>query len=249
MSTIQRFTNGQFDLAVDPHPTDGFRVQAPGLAKALSVSDAYTLLRSIPEEEKGSAVVRTLGGDQTVGYVTEAGFYRALGMRQTGRIQDDMVRARVEAFQNWVYREVLPSLRTAGQYVMPQLSQEEQLVLLARQVIDQSEQLKIAEPKIEAFDELMHASGVYSMEAAAKALGYGRNVLFRELRKLGILQGNNLPYQRYVHHFDVKVGTRRNSAGETIPTYTTWVRPSGLDYLRRRLAQAQQAVEQAGILV
>ena len=95
------------------------------------------------------------------------------------------------------------------------------------------------EPKAEFYDELMDADGCYSMAAAAKMLRWGRNVMFRELRRSGVLQGNNLPYQRYAHHFKVVPGTYTNREGETIPTATTKVLPSGIDFLRRKLANCE----------
>ncbi|WP_460994386.1 phage antirepressor KilAC domain-containing protein, partial [Sinomonas soli] len=119
---------------------------------------------------------------------------------------------------------------------------------LAERVDAQQRELAVAAPKAEFYDELMDANGSYSMEAAAKALGYGRNVLFRELRRIGVLQGNNLPYQRHAHHFKIVPGTYRNRSGETVPTATTYVLPSGLEYIRKRLAAAQEAIEAAGIL-
>jgi phage antirepressor YoqD-like protein len=90
-------------------------------------------------------------------------------------------------------------------------------------------------PKAEFFDELMDADGCYSMGAVANMLHWGRNVMFRELRRCGVLQGNNLPYQRYAHHFKVVPGTYTNRDGETIPTATTKVLPSGIEFLRKKL--------------
>nr|WP_281359072.1 phage antirepressor KilAC domain-containing protein [Pseudarthrobacter oxydans] len=110
--------------------------------------------------------------------------------------------------------------------------------------------MEAATPKLEAYNALVEADGLLSMQAAAKTLGYGPNILYRDLRRLGILQGNNLPYQRYLHHFEVELGSYKNRRGETVPTTTTMVRPSGLDFLRRKLATtaegATAAAEGAG---
>lgn len=114
-----------------------------------------------------------------------------------------------------------------------------------RQVAEQ----KVAElePGAEAHDAFMRADGLLTMEAAAKALGYGRNILFKDLRRLGVIQANRLPYQRYAHHFEVKAGTYTNRVtGELVPTATTYVRPAGLDFLRRKLTNAVEAIEMAG---
>jgi prophage antirepressor-like protein len=113
VNQIQPFTNGEFNLEFIPDG-DSFNVVAAGLAHSLGVRSAADLLRSIPDSEKGYSLARTLGGDQRVRVVAEAGFYRALGQRRTSHIRDAHVRAAVERFQSWVYGEVLPSLRRAS---------------------------------------------------------------------------------------------------------------------------------------
>lgn len=196
MSTdLMPFRTDEFELSIELHEADGFRVQAPGLARALGVTDAYTLLRSIPDAEKGSALVRTLGGEQRMGYLTEAGFYRALGQRQTGRITDPDLRARVERFQSWVYGTVLPSIRRTGSYnPTPALTGPE---LLAHAVIEaqamlaaKDERIAELEPKAEVADKLLTADGDLSVRDAAQSLtragikvGQGR--LFAELDHRG----------------------------------------------------------------
>ncbi|MDL9938724.1 phage antirepressor KilAC domain-containing protein [Gordonia sp. ABSL1-1] len=96
--------------------------------------------------------------------------------------------------------------------------------------------------KVAAFDELMESDGTYTFNAAAKVLGWGRNVMMRELRRLGVLQGNNLPYQRFEHHFKVVPQTYTNrKTGQTVPTATTYVRPAGVEFLRKKLAQSSLA--------
>lgn len=77
------------------------------------------MLRTVPDDEKGSALVRTPGGDQQVWHATEPGFYRLTGQRQVSRIKDGFVRDQVDRFQRWIFHDVLPSLRAHGQYAMP----------------------------------------------------------------------------------------------------------------------------------
>lgn len=113
MNAIQPFTNDEFSLDFIPDG-ESFKVAAPGLARSLGFRDAYNLTASIPEGEKGYSLVSTPNGEQRVLAVTEAGFYRALGQRQTTRIRNSQVRESVERFQSWVYGDVLPSLRRAG---------------------------------------------------------------------------------------------------------------------------------------
>lgn len=94
-------------------------------------------------------------------------------------------------------------------------------------------------PKAEAFDSFLDASGKYSVGAVAKMLGTSQNKLYRELRNAGVLiaKGSmwNTPYQQYMHHFEVKAHEYERSSGETGCSYTTYVQPSGIDFIRRKL--------------
>jgi phage antirepressor YoqD-like protein len=149
-------------------------------------------------------------------------------------------------FRRWITGTVLPQIRRTGSYsAAPALPMSEDEIVLHALTIQNRKikelTAKVAEdaPKVEAFDELMESDGTYSMLAASKILGWGRNVMMRDLRRMGILQGNRLPYQRYEHHFKVVPGTYTNrKTGETVPTATTYVRPSGLEFLRKKLNQA-----------
>lgn len=96
--------------------------------------------------------------------------------------------------------------------------------------------IAVLTPKAEFYDDLMDADGAYTWQTTANILGWGRNVMLRELRKLGVVQGNRLPYRRYSHHFKVIPGTYPHpKTGEQIPCATTHVLPSGLQFLRKKL--------------
>jgi anti-repressor protein len=215
---------------------------AADVAGILDYRMASDMTRRLDVDDKGYAKVRTPGGEQDVVVISEAGLY------------DSIFRSNSEGakpFRRWVTGTVLPTIRKTGSFhaadEAPALPRSFADAL--RQLADTCEQLEAVAPKAEAYDALMDASGLYSMQAAAKALGYGPNVLYRDLRRLGILQGNNLPYQRYMHHFEVKTGTYRNRSQELVPTATTMIRPAGLDFLRRKLAQAaEEATADAGSL-
>ncbi|KRQ27122.1 hypothetical protein AOT93_26530 [Mycobacteroides sp. H110] len=120
-----------------------------------------------------------------------------------------------------------------------------------RAAADQAERAELAEakvaelePKAEFYDELMDADGTYSFLAVSKMIGWGRNIMMAELRKSGVLQKNNLPYQRYEHHFKVTPQTFVNrKTGETVPTATTSVWPSGIEFIRKKLAQTSELME------
>lgn len=66
--------------------------------------DAFT---RIPEDERAYAQTDSLGGPQTMACLTEAGLYRLI-------FRSDKPEAK--RFQDWVFKEVLPSLRKTGTY-------------------------------------------------------------------------------------------------------------------------------------
>lgn len=98
---------------------------------------------------------------------------------------------------------------------------------------------KELEPKADAYDDFIDAVGKYNIGAVAKMLGKGQNWLFRELRNQGVLIAKgamrNTPYQQYMHHFEVKAHSYERSGGEQGVSYTTYVQPSGIDFIRRKL--------------
>ncbi|WP_241008416.1 phage antirepressor KilAC domain-containing protein [Corynebacterium diphtheriae] len=98
---------------------------------------------------------------------------------------------------------------------------------------------KELEPKADAYDSFLDATGKYPVGAVAKMLGMGQNKLFRELRNRGVLISKgamrNTPYQQYMHHFEVKAHEYERSSGEMGCSYTTYVQPSGIDFIRRKL--------------
>lgn len=97
-------------------------------------------------------------------------------------------------------------------------------------------ELQVAEqaPKVEAFDTYMDADNALPMGAVANQLGIGRNTMMRKLRELGVLQKGNRPYQQYAHHFKV-VAQTYEAQDETRATHTTYVKPSGVELIRRVL--------------
>ena len=143
----------------------------------------------------------------------------------------------VKDFKKRLVREFYEMRRAAAPMLTgPQLVAAA-LVEANRMLGAKDQQIAEMTPKAEFFDELMDAHGTYTMAQAARMVGWGRNVMMRECRRMGILQGNNLPYRRYDHHFKVIPGTRVHpKTGETIPTATTHILPSGVEFLRKKLA-------------
>ena len=83
---------------------------AADVAKALDYRDAANMIRLLDEWEiKGTHIVSTLGGEQSMTVITEAGIYHAV-----------FASSKKEAveFRRWVCEDVLPSIRKHGYYIM-----------------------------------------------------------------------------------------------------------------------------------
>jgi prophage antirepressor-like protein len=79
----------------------------------IELKNRSTYLRGIPTEWKGLQKVQTLGGDQDMVTVFEAGLYSLIARSNSPL---------AVPFQKWVYEEVLPSIRKTGSYSVGQSS-------------------------------------------------------------------------------------------------------------------------------
>lgn len=169
--------------------------------------------------------------------VNEAGLYTLI-MRSKS--------ARARPFRRWVTHEVLPAIRRTGTYTatmprsLPEALRAYAAEVEAREVAEQRAMELM--PKGEAFDAYLSADGAESMSTVAKMLSTGQNRLFQILRERGILIAHagvrrNTPYQRFIEMgwFDIVAGTRVDRHGEEVATYTTRVRPKGVEGIRKLL--------------
>lgn len=227
---------------------------AADVAAILGYAVAKDMTRSLDDDEKGGRLVPTPGGDQTMTVVSEAGLFKALIQRQTGRMADERRRAEIKAFQRWVAHDVLPTIRRTGRYgadveMLAQLPSSKMLQLAAeaaRRAEQAEHELEEARPKVEAYDSFMDADGTYSVGAVAKMLGLSQNKLFDRLRSEGLFIAKgamrNTPYQQYMQHFSVKAFDYERSNGDRGTSYTTRVQPSGVDFIRRKLGLREVAL-------
>lgn len=111
------------------------------------------------------------------------------------------------------------------------------LMLAATQAAEleaKDEQLAIAAPKVEAYELLLGCHTALTWEQVAKNFRIGRTTMLRNLKAAGVIQNNLLPYQKYMHHFQVHYGTYTRN-GVATAYYTVRVLPTGLAFLGRKL--------------
>lgn len=80
---------------------------AADVSAALEYRIAGDMTRNLDDDEKGTQIVRTLGGEQEMLVINESGLYSAI-------LRSRKVEAK--RFKKWVTAEVLPAIRRTGRY-------------------------------------------------------------------------------------------------------------------------------------
>ena len=213
---------------------------AADVCTVLDLGSPHKVVAALDEDEKGRTTVPTLGGPQEVAIVNEPGLYALIGRSR---------KPEAKPFKRWINHEVLPSIRRTGSYGTPALPDlrtpggilalAEQFAETARQLVAAEQRAAIMAPKAEAYDEFLTAEGDYLIGVVGKMLGIGQNTLFARLRAEHILinggQRHNTPYQQYMRHFRVVARDYKDSDGNAHANYTTFVKPSGVDFIRKVL--------------
>lgn len=223
---------------------------ANDVADVLGYADpASTVSKKVKPKYKGVAKMATAGGIQTVIVLKEGGIYQlVIGSKLES----------AEEFQDWLFEEVLPSIRKTGSYsIKPvelsrkqilemalesenarialeaEVKQQKLLIELKDETITaQAETLVKWHPLVENYKQFLDCKGLISMDQAAKMLDTGRVRLYEVLRLYGIiLPEKREPYQKYMKHFKVKNKTRKhpNHKGEYEIDVVPLFTPEGLN--------------------
>jgi prophage antirepressor-like protein len=84
---------------------------AQDVCGVLGIKRTSDAINSFDEDEKGTVIIRTPGGEQQMLTVTEPGLYRLIFKSR---------KTVAKRFQRWVFHEVLPSIRKTGSYTLRQ---------------------------------------------------------------------------------------------------------------------------------
>jgi anti-repressor protein len=206
-------------------------VIASVFAKALGYRDAANATRLLDADEKGTQIVSTPGGSQSVSVIYEDGMWELI-FRSTLPSAKSL-KSRVKA--------ILRQLRETGvvdtrERPMTELEMAERYVVALKRNAE-------LEPKAEAYDRFITSEGDYAIGTVAQMLGTGQNRLFARLRdEMVLISGgkrHNTPYQQYAHHFRVVTRTFSDNDGDEKSSFTTFVKPSGVDFIRKVLKLQQ----------
>lgn len=205
-------------------------------------------------DDKGVNSFDTLteGGVQQATFINEPNLYRCIFQ----------CRKKKEArrFQDWVFDEVLPSIRKTGGYMVEKQDDTPEMimaraVMVAQDTIkrheqrvrelevlnkNQARQIGVMQPKADFYDTIMGTEKTVEMKDVAKLLdmGIGRNNLFRFLREHKVVDARNVPYQLYVDKRwfkSIPVHFDDPVTGQPSIYLKTVVYPLGIDGIRQML--------------
>lgn len=205
---------------------------------------------------KRESRITTPFGTQTMTVISEPGLYQLAGESKLPS---------AGPFQDWVYEQVLPSIRKHGAYMTPETIEKaiynpDFIINLATQLKD--EQAKTA--ALTADNETMKPKALFADAVATShtsiligdlaklirqnGVDIGQNRLFAWLREHGYLIGSgdrrNMPTQRAMdlELFDIKERTFQNPDGSVRITKTTKVTGKGQQYFINKFLQKEITV-------
>lgn len=88
---------------------------AKDICEALELTNSRMAIKALDDDERGVTLTYTLGGKQKVGAVSESGFYKLIVRSRKASTPGTLP----HRFSNWVFREVIPSIRKTGAYGVP----------------------------------------------------------------------------------------------------------------------------------
>lgn len=151
-------------------------------------------------------------------------------------------------FQLKVANKILPAIRKTGMYATEELLNNPDLAIQAfmrlKEEMKKRKELekKVEEqqPKVEFYNDVTGSDTTAEIGTVAKVLNFksvGRNTLFDILRRQGILQRDNMPFQTYVDRGYFRVVESKWNApnGDVKVNYKTVVYQKGIEYTSKVL--------------
>lgn len=203
---IQVFSNSQFGeirVSVNENNTPMFCLA--DVCKALGLQNPAMVKTRLDNKGISSIYTLTQKGEQALLYINEPNLYRCVFQSK---------KKEAAKFQDWVFSEVLPSIRKTGGYMVSkdddtpeeimaralQIAQNtldrqkkrlaEQDLTIERQghtIQEQSQQLQAAAPKVSYYDDTLMSTNTMTMTQVANSVGMSVHSLTNKLLKAGII--------------------------------------------------------------
>lgn len=246
MNEITIFSNPQFgEIRITISDDNKPMFCLADVCKALELTNPAMVKSRLSAKGISNTDTLTAGGVQSMTYINEANLYKCIFQSR---------KPEAEKFQDWVYEEVLPTIRKTGGYIVAKADDTPEMIMARavivaqatiekqnKQLAEQSAKIEADAPKVLFADAVAGSSTSCLIGELAKILtqnGYKieQNRLFEKLRNEGYLgvkgEYYNMPNQRYQEMglFDVKKRTINNPDGSIIVKTTTKVTGKGQSY-------------------
>ena len=112
MSNIHLFRFHDHDVRITDQNGDPWFV-AHDVGERLQIANIHQALTRLDDDEKSTIILNdSTGRPREMVIISESGLYRLIGSSRKRNLPE------VKEFQDWIYKEVLPTLRKAGQYAV-----------------------------------------------------------------------------------------------------------------------------------
>lgn len=195
MNELQIFENEQFGtIRVIEKDSEPWFVAAD-VCRSLDISDTWNALQRLDNDEKGTCLVSTPGGEQKMNIVNEPGLYvLVLGSRKL----------EAKAFKRWITHDVLPTIKKHGMYMTPKtiddlIANPDLIIQLATQLKEEREARKHLEeeneiqrqtiedyePKVQYYDTILQSNEALTVTQIAADYGMSAQQLNKILQEEG----------------------------------------------------------------
>lgn len=143
----------------------------------LEITQPHHAANRLDDDEKGRAIVTTLGGPQEMTVINESGLFSLI---LTSR------KPAAKRFKKWVTAVVLPSLRRTGSFSVEAQPDLGRVLGVAEEALLVSQNaMKALTPKAQAYIQLTCMDGLHILTDAAKLCGMPRNRFLSTLEAIG----------------------------------------------------------------
>ncbi len=133
MNELIPFNYNSYEIRVVKDETGELWLIAKDVCDVLEHTNVAMAVKSLDDDEKGIRKVYTLGGEQALAVVNEAGLYTLI-------IRSNKPEAK--RFKRWITHEVIPSIRKTGKYDLAETS-ELDLIIRSAQALKGIEQKQL----------------------------------------------------------------------------------------------------------
>lgn len=170
-------------------------------------------------------IVDSLGRKQQASFINEPNLFRLI-------IKSKLPEA--EKFEAWVFEEILPTIRKTGKFEVPQLTQKEQVLLLAKNLLqaeEEKQRLEIENTKqAQVIEKFIEAKEHKNYTQTADIVGMPRNQFIEYLRSNSYIEKNSRRPTVKAKNLNI-IETKWSDKG-----YERFlVTPKGISYFKRKI--------------